>query len=121
MGKTRVVIVSIAVALLFVLSAVLFVPHAGLASPTMRSNQTSGLSALRTAPLAQVSGEGAASGSVTNSLGQYTIVSEPENLSAQITATISLKADNGLSGYLSAVNNPESPLYRHFLTPSEIG
>ena len=105
------------VALLFVVSALL-VPHVGFASPTRGLNQMSGQGALRSAPLTQVAGGGSPS---TASFGQFSIVQRPVNDNAQVTITISLKAGAGFNAYLSAINNPESNSYRHYLTASQVG
>jgi len=41
--------------------------------------------------------------------------------SANITITVALKPSGIISDYLAAIENPSSPLYKHFLTAQEIG
>jgi len=107
-----------ALALVFVLS-VLLVPHVGLASPNMRSVQNdSGLNAVRSAPLTQVAGGNT---QPTLSYGQYSVVPQQLQSNAEITVTLSLKAKSGFNSYINEVNNPASPLFRHYLTASEVG
>lgn len=118
MNRKQKVLISVAVAILMVAS-VLLVPHAGLALRSAGTAQKdSGLPALRAAPLTQVAGGGMPSSS---SLGQFSVVSQPENSNAVVTVTLSLKTQPGLHSYLSAVNNPESGLYRHYMTASQMG
>ena len=108
-------------ALLFVVS-VLLVPHAGLASPTTRSNQLSGLGALRSAPLTQVSGAAPMS-SGTSTLGQYTVLPESAQFSASalLTVTVGFKTTSGLQQFVSSLNDPNSQSYRHFVTTGQLG
>ena len=104
-------------ALLFVVS-VLLVPHVGSALQTTRTGQTSGTTALRSSPLTQVAG--GASPSATT-FGQFSIVPQSVNSNAQVTISIALKTGAGFNAYLSAINNPESNSYRHYLTASQVG
>ncbi len=43
----------------------------------------------------------------------------PATQSMQIDIVLSLRDQTGLEGFLQAVYNPSSPLYRHFVTPQE--
>lgn len=61
----------------------------------------------------------AASDSTLSSADGFTL-SSPQS-SSSISVTIALKSNGSLSDYLSYIENPSSPLYRHFLTPQEIG
>lgn len=121
MDNRRKAWLSVALALLFVAS-VLFVPHAGSISVTGGSNQSSGLSALRSSPLSQVAGAASAPTSTTM-LGQYSLLSEPAqyNGNAQITVTIGFKSQPGLSSFVQTINNPSSTDYRHFATSQQLG
>ncbi|MEM3851861.1 MAG: protease pro-enzyme activation domain-containing protein [Methanomassiliicoccales archaeon] len=49
----------------------------------------------------------------------YSEVSTPSG--ATLTVTVGLKPSNVMNAYLSTIENPASPQYRHFLTASQIG
>lgn len=121
MGNRTKIWLSVCIALLFVVS-VLLVPHAGLASATSRPNKMSGATALRASTLMQIQGTTSLNTSGNVTVGGYTIVPAPAiyNPNHVMVVTVVLKPINSLQNYLNTVDNPNSPLYNHFLTAGAV-
>lgn len=122
-GNRKVVFLAIIVGIIMVASALSIAwegngSSASASSPTLSAQN----SVASSSPLSMISGASQVL-SGNSILGHYSMVPEKAqyNPDAQVTVTVGLQPQQGLSSFVQAINNPASPQYRNFVSAQQLG